>query len=55
MQDYKTLNKLSKYELAAMHVRNGGLMGLPTYLKWTKDELISVILEDQRLAAQQGA
>lgn len=47
MQRYKELNKLPKDELARMHVANGGLMGYATYMKWRKDELISIILEDE--------
>ena len=42
----KALAKLSKYELAAQHARNGGIMGLATYSKWTKDELVNAVLED---------
>lgn len=41
------LEKMTKRELAEMHVRNGGLMGLSTYLKWTKDELVSTVLTDE--------
>lgn len=41
------LSKMTKRQLAEMHVANGGLMGLSTYLKWTKDELISTILTDE--------
>lgn len=41
---YQELNKLSKHQLAQMHVTRGGLMGLSTYLKWTKDEIIAEIM-----------
>lgn len=41
------LAKMTKRQLAEMHVANGGLMGLATYLQWTKDELISTILTDE--------
>lgn len=41
------LNKMTKRTLAEMHVRNGGIMGLATYLKWTKDELVSTVLQDE--------
>lgn len=38
--------KMSKNDLARTHVANGGLMGLPTYLKWTKEELQNAVMED---------
>lgn len=44
---YSELRKLPKATLAQMHVRNGGIMGLRTYLQWTKDELINAVLEDE--------
>ncbi len=44
----KELNKMSKVTLAEMHIKNGGLMGLATYKSWRKEELISVILEDEK-------
>ena len=40
-------SKMTKSQLASMHVTNGGLMGLNTYLKWSKDELVNVILSDE--------
>ena len=43
------LSKLPRPQLARMHVANGGQMGLATYLKWRKDELINAILEDEGL------
>jgi hypothetical protein len=42
------LSKMSKDQLAQMHAANGGLMGVQTYRKWTKDELIKAVLEDQQ-------
>lgn len=41
------LDKVRKAELARMHVDNGGLMGLQTYLGWHKDELVNAVLEDE--------
>lgn len=51
---YKYLSKKPKAELAQMHVANGGLMGLATYMKWTKDELVSILLEDEEADARRG-
>ena len=45
---WQQLSKMSKDQLAQMHAANGGLMGVQTYRKWTKDELVNIILEDQR-------
>ena len=47
MDRYKQLAKLPKWQLVNMHVANGGLMGRGTYAKWTKEELINVVLEDE--------
>lgn len=43
------LDKMTKRQLAEMHVANGGLMGLATYLKWSKDELVNTVLQDEAL------
>jgi hypothetical protein len=43
----RELQKLRKPQLVQMHVRNGGLMGVETYMKWTKQELINAVLEDE--------
>ena len=51
---YRYLSKLPKLTLAQMHVRNGGLMGLATYMKWHKDELISILIEDEEADARRG-
>jgi len=45
----RELRKLPKHQLVSIHVANGGLMGAATYSKWTKDELINIILEDEGL------
>ena len=50
----KELARLPKSTLAQMHKANGGLMPLVTYQKWTKDELVATILEDERLAHTYG-
>jgi hypothetical protein len=42
--DRAKLSKMTKSQLALMHVANGGLMGYATYMKWTKEELINEIL-----------
>ena len=41
------LDKMTKFTLASMHVKNGGQMGLTRYLQWTKDELVNAVLEDE--------
>ena len=46
-QRIRELTRTPKADLARMHVRNGGLMGLQTYLRWSKDELINAVLEDE--------
>ena len=43
----REIERTPKATLARMHVANGGLMGLPTYLKWSKDELVRIVLEDE--------
>jgi len=49
MLTYRELRKLSKRQIAQMHIDNGGCMLLSEYMKWTKDELIAEVLEDQRV------
>ena len=49
-QRIKELAKLPKWQLAQMHKSNGGLMPLADYQKWTKDELLSAVIEDEGLA-----
>lgn len=46
----REISRMTKRELAMLHVRNGGLMGLSVYLKWTKDELINAIISDETAA-----
>lgn len=41
------LAKMPKATLAAMHHANGGLMPLATYRKWTREELVKAVLEDE--------
>ena len=41
------IERTPKAQLARMHAANGGLMGLATYLKWRKDELVRALLEDE--------
>jgi len=48
MYTEQQLDKMPKARLAQMHAANGGQMGLPTYLKWRKDELVRAVLEDQQ-------
>lgn len=45
------LNAMPKDMLARMHVNYGGLMGFNTYLKWTKDELVNTVLQDEAINA----
>ena len=47
MTRIQQIEKTPKAELARMHVANGGQMGLATYLKWRKDELVRAVLEDE--------
>lgn len=42
----KELSKLSKAQLIDRHIANGGLMGRAEYARWTKDELLSAVIED---------
>ena len=49
-QRIKELAKLPKWQLAQMHTANGGLMGLAVYQKWSKDELLRAVIEDETLA-----
>ena len=53
-QRRKALEKTPKYQLASMHAANGGLMGVTTYLQWTKDELVNAVLEDEGYRPWQG-
>ncbi len=46
----RQIERMPKAALARLHVANGGLMGLATYLKWTKDELVSVVLQDEGIS-----
>ena len=46
-QRIKELARLPKWQLAQMHKANGGLMGLAVYQKWTKDELLRAVIEDE--------
>lgn len=43
----RELARMTKSVLARMHKQNGGLMPLADYLKWTKDELVNAVLEDE--------
>ena len=43
----REIERTPKAQLARMHVANGGQMGLATYLKWRKDELIRIVAEDE--------
>jgi hypothetical protein len=44
----RELRKLPKKQIAQMHIDNGGCMLMSEYMKWTKDELIAEVLEDQQ-------
>jgi hypothetical protein len=44
----RELRRFPKATLASMHKANGGLMPLATYLKWSKDELVSAVMDDER-------
>ena len=43
------LRKTPKATLVGMHINRGGLMGREVYRRWTKDELVNVILECEGL------
>ena len=43
----RQLNRMKKGQLARLHATGGGLMGIPVYMTWTKDELVSAILEHE--------
>lgn len=43
------LSKMTKAQLAQMHVNYGGLMGFANYVKWSKDELVNTVLQDEAL------
>lgn len=43
----RELSRMTKRELAQMHAANVGLMSMADYLKWTKDELIRAVCEDE--------
>jgi hypothetical protein len=45
----KELAKMSKLDLVCMHIENGGLMGYQEYAKWSKDELINTVLQDEAI------
>lgn len=40
------LRMLTKRDLAERHIRNGGLMRMSEYMKWTVAELVNANLED---------
>lgn len=41
------LARFPKWKLAEMHKAYGGLMPLAIYRKWTKDELVNAVLQDE--------
>ena len=43
----REIENTPKATLARMHAANGGQMGLATYMKWRKDELVHVVCEDE--------
>jgi len=43
----RELRRMAKDQLARLHASRGGLMGVAVYKKWTKDELITAVLENE--------
>lgn len=43
----KELQRMSKFVLANMHIARGGLMPLADYLRWTHDELVTAVIDDE--------
>jgi hypothetical protein len=44
--------RMDKRFLATKHKNNGGLLTVAEYMKWTKDELINTLIEDDKLAGK---
>jgi hypothetical protein len=44
--EIKAVSKMSKTQLAQMHVDNGGLMGFAHYKTWSHDELVNAVIID---------
>lgn len=49
---YQQLAKMPKFELAAKHRANGGLLSHKEYLGWSKGELVAAVMEDEGLATR---
>jgi hypothetical protein len=43
------ISKMTKRELAVMHIQNGGLLGLANYMKWSHDELVNAVILDEAI------
>ena len=50
LKRYHELRNLPMATLVSMHIANGGLMARATYMTWTKEEIITEILEDESYA-----
>lgn len=46
-QRIKEISRMHKDKLARMHKYNGGLMPLSDYLRWSHDELVNAVIEDE--------
>jgi hypothetical protein len=44
--EIKAVSKMTKSQLAQMHVDNGGLMGFAHYKTWSHDELVNAVIID---------
>lgn len=49
-QRYRELRKEPKHLLITMHIGYGGLLKRAEYAKWTKDQLIQAVIEDEQAA-----
>lgn len=43
----REISQMPKTTLARMHLANGGLMPLADYLRWSHDELVKAVIEDE--------
>lgn len=44
---YATIRKWTKHDLVLRHRMNGGAMQTYEYMKWSKDELVNAVMEDE--------
>lgn len=44
---YRQLHRMTKWELASRHIRNGGLLSMREYMAWSKEDLIKEVMFDE--------